>query len=137
MADLIKSFLKEKNWAVVGVSENKNKYGNIIFRYLKNNSHYNLYPVNPKIKEIEGQPCYPSLSALPFKPDVVNLIVPPQVCREVVKEGIQLGIKHFWMQPGAEDKEAIEIIEREGLAVIHGACVMVELRNQDHQKPDG
>lgn len=119
-----------KTWALVGASQNKKKYGNIIFRYLKNNTDYTLYPVNPKIEEVEGQTCYPSLTALPIKPEVVNLVVPPSVCREVVKEGIQLGIKHFWMQPGAEDKEAIEMIKKEGLSVIHGACVMAELKNK-------
>ncbi|RQD75575.1 MAG: CoA-binding protein [Candidatus Syntrophonatronum acetioxidans] len=130
MQELIKLFLSKKTWALVGASQNKKKYGNIIFRYLKKNTGFTLYPVNPKIKEIEGYPCYPSLTALPVKPEVVNLVVPPSVCREVVKEGIQLGIKHFWMQPGAEDKDAIEMIKKEGLSVIHGACVMAVLKNQ-------
>jgi acetate---CoA ligase (ADP-forming) len=34
-----------------------------------------LYPINPKYAEILGQRCYPSMSALPERPDVVALCV--------------------------------------------------------------
>ena len=41
------TMLKQKIWAVVGANTDKNKYGNIIFRFLKKKG-YEVYAVNPR-----------------------------------------------------------------------------------------
>jgi len=51
--DLIKEFMARKKFAVVGASDNAEKYGNQILKNLKNRG-YEVYPVNTKLKEIEG-----------------------------------------------------------------------------------
>jgi predicted CoA-binding protein len=47
-------------FAVVGVSQDKQKYGYEVFEALIN-SGYKVYPVNPKYTSVDEQPCYPSL----------------------------------------------------------------------------
>ena len=46
----------------------------------------------------------------------------------MVREAASLGIRHLWMQPGAESDEAIQAAESLGLEVIAGGpCLLVVL----------
>ncbi len=116
---------KLQPWAVVGVSENREKYGNIIYRDLKD-AGYTVYGINPKLDTIEGDTCYPNLAALPQKPAVVNLVVPPQVALSVVEECKAQGIERVWFQPGSESDEAIAKAESYGIHVLANACIMIQ-----------
>ena len=51
-------------FAVVGVSQGHTKYGYELFEVLTAHGHIVL-PVNPKYNKIDGQDCYPLLTALP------------------------------------------------------------------------
>lgn len=127
---LIVEFLDKKNvFAVVGTSRNPDKYGHQVYKDLRD-SGYKVYPVNPNANEVLGDKCYPSLEALPVKPDIADLVVPPKVTEQVVKTCKKLGIKKVWMQPGSESETAINFCRENGMDVIHGVCVMVERRKQ-------
>jgi len=128
LEEKIKRFLDKKNvFAVVGASRNPKKYGHQVYKDLKE-AGYEVYPVNPNANEILGDKCYPDLKSLPKKPDVVDLVVPPEVTKKIVRECKELNIKRVWMQPGAESEEAIEFCEENGIEVIHGMCIMVKRR---------
>jgi predicted CoA-binding protein len=127
---LIASFLDKKNkFAVVGVSRDPAKYGHQVYKDLRS-AGYEVYAVNPNASEVLGDRCYPSLEALPVKPDVVNVVVPPRVTEAVVKACKKLGVKKVWMQPGSESEAAINFCRENGIEVIYGVCVMIERRNQ-------
>jgi len=125
-ADLIKQILERKNViAVVGASRDPEKYGHQVYRDLRE-AGYTVYPVNPNAAAILGDRCYPDLESLPVKPDVINVVVPPEVTKEVVKSCKELGITNVWMQPGSESEKAIEYCEANGIDVVYGVCIMVE-----------
>ena len=127
---LIVKFLEKRNvFAVVGASRDPEKYGHQVFKDLRN-AGYEVYPVNPNSNEILGENCYPSLEALPVKPDVVDLVVPPKVTEQIVKTCRKLGISKVWMQPGSESEETIRFCGKNGIDVVHGVCVMVERRSR-------
>jgi len=127
---LIVEFLDKKNvFAVVGASRNPKKYGHQVYKDLRN-AGYRVYPVNPNANEVLGDKCYPSLEALPVKPDVADLVVPPKVTEQVVKTCKRLGIKKVWMQPGSESETAINFCKENNMNVIHGVCVMIERKKQ-------
>lgn len=129
-ADLIKEILERKNViAVVGASRDPEKYGHRVYGNLKE-AGYAVYPVNPNAAEILGDRCYPDLKSLPVKPDVVNVVVPPEVTEEVVKSCKELGITKVWMQPGSESEKAVEYCEANGIDVVYGVCIMVERRKR-------
>jgi hypothetical protein len=109
--------------AVIGASRNPAKYGHQVYRDLRN-AGYRVYAVNPGVAEVLGDRCYPSLHALPEKPDIVSTIVPPAVTEEIVRECNALGIERVWMQPGSESEEAIEFCRRHHINVVFGACIM-------------
>ncbi|MGD9145178.1 MAG: CoA-binding protein [Anaerolineae bacterium] len=126
----IPDFVNRRVWAVVGASEDRRKFGNRIFRDLRD-AGYTVYPVNPKGGELEGAKVYPSLAALPQPPEVIDLVVPPAVTEQVVKEAHELGLTRVWMQPGAESEAAIAFCQEQGIQVVHGACAMVWKRRWD------
>ena len=72
--------LEEKNVkiALVGASNDKSKFGNRIYRDLKNKG-YNVVPINPKDEKIEGDKAYTSIEMMEDLPDIVNFVVPPPI----------------------------------------------------------
>jgi hypothetical protein len=133
MENLIKDFLNKDNiFAVVGVSRDSSKYGNKIYADLKQ-SGYKVYPINPNIEEIFGDKCYPSLDKLPLKPDVVDIVVPPRITEEIIKQCKTLGITNIWLQPGSESEEAIKFCQANNMKLVSGVCVMAERNAHNNQ----
>ncbi|MGH2541628.1 MAG: CoA-binding protein, partial [Ardenticatenaceae bacterium] len=125
MDALIQEFVGKRVWAVVGVSQERRKFGNIVFRDLRD-AGYEVYGVHPDGHSIDGQPTYPTLAELPVKPEVVNLVVPPRVTEQIVRECHDLGLLRVWMQPGAESPAAVAFCREHGIAVVAGGpCAMV------------
>ncbi len=127
---LISDFVNRRIWAVVGASQDQTKFGYRIFRSLRD-AGYSVYPVNPRGGTLEGAQVYPSLAELPEPPEVVDMVVPPAVTEQVVKEAQELGLTRIWMQPGAESEAAIAYCHEHGIEVVHDACAMVWKRQWD------
>ncbi|MBA7613169.1 putative protein YccU [subsurface metagenome] len=124
MQDLIKEFVAQKKFAVVGATDNPEKYGHQILINLKNRD-YEVYPVNPRLETIEGMKCYATLSELPAKVDVVDFVVPPAATESILKECLKLGLNRIWLQPGSESEAAIRFCRENNLKVVHDVCVML------------
>lgn len=124
LQELIKDFMSQKKFAVIGATDNAEKYGNRIFKNLTRRG-YEVYPVNPNLKEIEGVKCYPNLSKLPVKVDVVDFVVPPNVTESILKECKKLGLENIWLQPGSESDAAIAYCRDNKLKMVYGTCVMI------------
>jgi predicted CoA-binding protein len=123
----IQSFLAAGTFAVVGASTDRSKYGNKVLRCYQQHGR-EVYPINPKAQEVEGLKAYASLAALPTKVSAISVITPPEATERVVHEAHAAGVKHIWMQPGAESQEAIRTAESLGLNVIAGGpCLLVVL----------
>ncbi|MCP4600858.1 MAG: CoA-binding protein [Proteobacteria bacterium] len=120
-------FLSQTSFAVAGASTNPEKYGNKVVRVYKQNDR-TVYPLNPKADEVEGLKAYPDIASVPESSLALSVVTPPRITLNVVEEALKLGVRHIWMQPGAENKEAIEKAESAGAIVIHGGpCVLVAL----------
>ena len=124
MQDLIKEFIAQKRFAVVGATNNTKKYGYEIFKNLKKRG-YEVYPINPRLDEVEGAKCYPSISDVPVKLDVVDFVVPPAVTEKILIECKSLGLDRIWLQPGSESEAAIAFCHENNLKVVHDVCVML------------
>lgn len=124
MQDLIREFMSEKRFAIVGATNNTKKYGYQIFKNLKSRG-YEVYPVNPRLKELEGVKCYPSLADIPVKVDVVDFVVLPEVTEVILKDCKRLGLDRIWLQPGSESEAAIAFCQENKLKVVHDVCVML------------
>jgi predicted CoA-binding protein len=117
---------KPSKIAVVGASQNRNRpvYG--VMTYLKRVG-FNVYPVNPSLegKTLLDLPCYGRLSDVPEKVDIVALFLSSKRQDVVLEDLRRLPYRPIvWMQPGAENDEAKERLERDGYDVVKGACLM-------------
>lgn len=121
----VAAFLNGRPFAVVGASTNREKYGNKVLRVYQQNDKP-VYPINPRAQTIEGLQAYPDLASLPELPHGVSIITPPAITARVVDQALSLGIEHLWMQPGAENAEAIALARDNGVNVVaYGACALV------------
>ncbi len=115
---------RERQIAVIGVSDQKHKFGYRIFNDLLA-AGYNVTGVNPRGIKVNGIQLFKSLKEVTPKPDFVITVVPASVTEKVVDDCIALGIKEIWMQPGSESREAEKKAEAAGIKVTSGACFMV------------
>ena len=126
----IEQFLSAGSFAVAGASTDRSKYGNQVLKALAKHSS-TVYPINPKADEVEGLKAYPRIDALPRVPESLSIVTPPAVTRQIVQDAIEAGVRCVWMQPGAEDDEAIEAAKQAGMTVIcDGECVLVALQER-------
>ena len=123
----IEEFFSSPPFAVVGASNNPDKYGyKVLACYVELGQE--AYPVNPREEKVQGLCCYATLLDLPVPASSVSIITPPPVTERIAAEAAAAGAKILWMQPGAESAAAVQIAESFGLGVIHGGpCLLVEL----------
>ena len=131
--NMVQEFLAQKKVAVVGVSDKRDTGCNLNYRKFKETG-YQVYAVNPRISEFEGDPCYPDLKAIPEKPDAVFILASPKVTDQIVQQCVDLGVKHVWMhcmmgtKPGlvqsmtSVSQDAVEMCRKNGIQVIPGSC---------------
>ena len=121
---MVKDFLKQKRFAVVGSFRNESKYAYRILKTLKEKG-YEVYPVNPSLREVDGLRCYPNIKEIPDSVDVVDIVTPPQITEKIVRECKEKGISKVWIQPGAESKTVIEFCKDNGIKVVFNLCIMM------------
>ena len=125
---LASELAREPSWAVVGASAAPHKFGNRIFRALRE-SGYRVWGVNPRRPIVDGVATFASLSELPEVPTVVNFVIPPEATLAVVREAAELGVRAVWFQPGAESPEAIATARELGLEVVEDCILVRRVRN--------
>jgi predicted CoA-binding protein len=125
---------KARTLAVVGATPHQEKYGYKILEALQA-AGYQVLPVNPKYDAIAGVTCFPSLQALPLKPEIVVTVVPPEVTARIVDECSQLGLPVIWMQPGSWSEEIVARARDYGLKVVHDLCLLFSLKNLNFPDP--
>lgn len=122
----ITSILKTaKTIAVIGASPKPWRDSGSIAQYLIHQG-YAVYPVNPNYPEVLGRKCYPDLTSIPAKIDIVDIFRNPDEVESVIDEAIAIHAKTIWMQLGVVNIKAAEKAERAGVRVIMDQCIAVE-----------
>jgi len=90
----IRSVLNTRSLAVVGASNNMEKFGGMTMQTIIGGGYDGqLYPVNPKSDEIMGIKAYKRLMDIPDSVDAVVIIVPARFVAAILKEAAEKGIK--------------------------------------------
>jgi hypothetical protein len=124
---------RETMIAVIGATDNLEKYGSIIYRDLKSRG-YKLLAVNPSRDTVDDDPCYPTLRDLPERPDILDFVVPAPIGLKVARTAAELFMNNVWLQPGAESDELIGYLEGSGLDYDYDTCIMVSARHALHRR---
>ncbi|MDQ0603506.1 putative CoA-binding protein [Streptomyces canus] len=113
-------------WAIVGLSSNQRRaaYGvaDVLQRYGKR-----IVPVHPKAETVHGEQGYPSLEAIPFDVDVVDVFVNSDLAGAVADEAVTKGAKAVWYQLGVIDEAAYERTRAAGLEMVMDRCPAIEI----------
>jgi uncharacterized protein len=117
--------LSAKNIAIVGLSNNALRASHFVGFYLRRHG-YRVFAVNPREKEIFGEPSYASLRDVPEPVDIVNVFRAPDALPGIAKEAVAIGAKNLWCQFGVINEEGTRIAEQGGLSVVVDRCIKVE-----------
>jgi acetyltransferase len=125
-----------KSVAIIGATENPGSVGRTILENLiKDNFPGKLFPVNPKRDTVLGVKAYPSITAVPEKPDLAVIITPPPTVPAIVKDCGSMGVKGAIIisagfkeigAPGVElERQVLEEAKKAGIRIVGPNCLGV------------
>ncbi len=108
----IEAFFERSPVAVLDGSRDGRKFGNVVYQHLKVNEF--AYAVHPEVEEIDCESCYPNLENIPERVEAAALVIPSAQAEIVVKGCLAYGIRHVWLQLGAEAAKTVRYCEKYG-----------------------
>jgi hypothetical protein len=114
-----------KTIAVIGHSDKPERISYQIAQFLRQVG-YIVYPVNPLVTEIDGQPSYTALHEIPYPVDIVNAFRRSEYLPEIVDEAIAVKAKTVWAQLGISHQPSAQKALNAGLNVVMDACIKIE-----------
>ncbi|MBD2313585.1 CoA-binding protein [Desertifilum sp. FACHB-1129] len=130
---LCQILLDTQTIAVVGHSDKPTRVSYQIAQFLRQVG-YRVIPVNPQIREIEGETCYASLREIPERVDLVNVFRRSEFLAEIVEEAIAINAATVWAQLGIQDEAAAQTARNAGINTIMNACIKIEYQRLGVQK---
>ncbi|MFF1694973.1 CoA-binding protein [Streptomyces sp. NPDC058257] len=113
-------------WAVVGLSTNEGRAAHGVASVLQRHGK-RIVPIHPKAETVHGEQGYPSLSAVPFKIDVVDVFLNSDLAGQAADEAVAIGAQAVWFQLGVVDEAAYERTRAAGLEMVMDRCPAIEL----------
>ncbi|MBX3093317.1 MAG: acetate--CoA ligase family protein [Cryobacterium sp.] len=93
MTGLRSALFNPKSVALFGASDNLAKTSARPLSYLRRNGWKGqVYPINPFRTTVLGEPCWPSLEALPEVPDHVYVVMNSEPALDAIRECVRLGV---------------------------------------------
>jgi len=123
-SESITLFMQQPHIAVVGVSRNKNKFGNAVYRTLKKRGVH-VIPVNPHLTHFEGDKCYSDVQTLPSEVKAIFVNTPPETTLKIVENAVHKGIQHIWLQQGSTNDEVLKYMYGKGVNYISDRCILM------------
>jgi len=115
---------EEMSFAVVGASNNPEKYGHKIVQALLKRTK-NIFPINPKEEEILGFKCYKDLNEIKNKIDVIVFVTQPNITFEIVEKHFSKK-SLFWFQPGSFDFGVLDFCKENKIRYENKKCIIKE-----------
>jgi len=125
IAGLRRVLAQTKSIAVVGLSAHWYRPSYFAAKYMQDHG-YRVIPVNPGYSEVLGQPCYPSLAAIPGPVDMVDCFRKAADIPPIAREAVAKGARVLWMQLGIRNEDAARIALDAGLEVVMDRCVKID-----------
>ncbi|NPA48121.1 MAG: CoA-binding protein [Thermococci archaeon] len=140
IAEQLKPFFEPKAVAIIGATDKKGKVGNVIFENFRVNKERGIfkgaiYPVNPKLDEIDGYKVYHSVGELPEGVDLAVISIPakfvPATMEDIAAKGIKAviiitgGFGELGEEGKRMERQIYETAKKNGIRVIGPNCVGV------------
>jgi len=119
---------------VIGVSRTPTKLGAIVLKNIVDSKYKGqIYPVNPKAKEINGLKVFKDVGSLPETPDLAIVALPARMVVEILEQVGEKGIKNVvviaagFKETGAEgeelEKELVEVANKFEINLLGPNCL--------------
>lgn len=123
----LRPLLRPASVAVVGASRDEHSVGHAILRNARASAFAGaLYAVNPRATTVAGVDCHPSVLALPQRPDLAVVAVPPTAVCDVADECGQRGVRGLVVVTSGLDAPTgarlLEICRRYGMRLVGPNC---------------
>lgn len=120
-------------YGLIGATQDKLKYSyELLFTLL--DAGVTVYPINPRYQNIEAHRCYPSVSELPQKPEVIIIAMVPKNAEAMIESVAAQSIPIVWLPPGSWSEEAVAKAEAFGLEVLYDVCPIGTLKMMESKK---
>jgi hypothetical protein len=126
-ADIARILAATRVIAVVGLSNNPARDSHRVAEYLRRNG-YRVIPVNPRLRDWQGERAYAGLREIPEPIDLVDVFRRSDAVPALVEEAIAVGAKTVWMQEGIVHNAAAARAREAGIAVVMNRCILKEHR---------
>jgi len=124
-AEIKTILLNARTIAIVGLSPKPERDSNMVARYLQE-AGYRVIPVRPAQKMILGEKAVKNLDEIQEPVDVVDVFRSGDQIMPHALEALRLQPKVFWMQLDIQNKEAADLLTRNGIHVVMNRCIKVE-----------
>ena len=116
--------------ALIGASSNQDRDSFKVMKYLVEKG-YKVFPVNPnQIKnKILNIQCFPNLSSIPQKIDMVDIFRSNEFVMEITQDAIKADVKVIWTQEGVIDKNSQDLAKKAGIIFVMDECPKKILSN--------
>lgn len=114
--------------AIVGASNNPMRPSHSVLIELRQ-AGYDVVPVNPAERVVDGLPCFPTLRdavSATGAVDIVDVFRRYEACPAHAREAVEAGARCLWLQLGIVNREAGQIAAAAGLGVVMNRCTIVE-----------
>lgn len=129
MKNTIDQFLADKHLAIVGVSRERMKWGNMLMRTLSKRG-YHIYCINPHADMIEGIRCINSIQQLPTFVNNAIITLSTDTTKELLQTIQQSPLQRIWLPTngGSTDevlKALMPTLRAKNIDVVYDVCPMM------------
>ncbi len=124
--EISKLLRDSRSVAIVGISDKPDRPSYGVAQYLLENSHFEIFFVNPLLDEVLGKKVFKSLKEIPAHIDIVDVFRKPADCPEVLAESIEIGARSIWLQLGISVPEVESAGKAGGLTVVMDRCIKID-----------
>ena len=122
---LVREFLSQKRFAMIGVSRNPKDFSRTLFGDLLKHG-FDVLPVNPHADDIDGKKPFASIRDVSPPVTSALLMIPPLFMQQVLQDCSEAGVTLVWiygvMGSKSVDSRTLKFCEDRGMRVIAGHC---------------
>lgn len=118
--------MKSENVAILGASDNPERYAHKALKALEANGH-KVFLVSPNYTEIEGHKVMAKLGDIEGTIDTVTMYVGKKISSNLLSDILNLAPKRVIFNPGSENPELADALKNHGI-VSEEACTLVLLK---------
>ncbi len=130
----MKALFNPRSIAVIGASNDPSRIGAMPIRFLMKHGYPGeIYPVNPKYREVFGLPCYSTLAHTPRKPELVLVAVQKRFVPEALRECAEKRVPYVILftagyaetgEEGRREQDALlRLARRSGMRLLGPNCI--------------